>query len=593
MSPTSSASEKSTLRLVEDALAILLMALVWLVPNHQLPWQSFHHELLMGLVLIFGCLLVGWQARWTLEISKPILVLLCCASIPWVQWYFGVLPLEGQALIACLYICAMAVAFSLGANSVNRGDRLFKLLAGALALAAVVNVPVQFVQWHQWYSSDVGSIWMILIPPLAPGHRPSGMIMQPNQLATIQVWGLIGISWLQYRRKISSWIFFAAFAVVGAGIGLTQSRAGLIELFLVAALLTSVTSRLGIMRIVMTWWAFIGLQILWAKNFEVVASWFNLPSGVGEARLMTLDSVRLDGWRAYVEAVLERPWFGYGLSDLGYAYTEVASEKPNIFVGVRFVNAHNILLDMLLWLGMPLAVLVIAVLSAFALKSIRALRVRGELVFPLAIMASFGVHAMLELPHYFLYFLAPVALCSGIVYASSSKDVISSLPRHFWFAPVAVGLVLVPAIWIDYVGYQDRYTDWRYEKARVGDPTGISINSPLLLTQLHDELRLYRLEFDESLDRSKLVWVNRVATGIASPEAFYIAAKANAYLGDLDRARDWMWRLNAILTPEEILVTKQFWREEQRQLLALSKIDWPDSSVESELERDGSVQESK
>ena len=87
---------------VEDVLATMVMALVWLVPNHQLPWSAFHHELAMGLVLCLGVLLAAWQGRWSMPISPAVIGMLALALVPWFQWAAGIIPLSGHALISSL-----------------------------------------------------------------------------------------------------------------------------------------------------------------------------------------------------------------------------------------------------------------------------------------------------------------------------------------------------------------------------------------------------------------------------------------------------------------------------------------------------------
>jgi len=552
---------------------MMFMGLVWLMPNHQLPWSAFHHELVMGLVLSCGFMLAAWQGRWAVPASPAFAGLLLLAAVPWLQWAFGVIPLSGQAFISSLYVAATAWAFAWGHAGAIAGDRLFRILAGGLVLGAALNAPVQVIQWYQWYSVDLNSIMLMLVTPINSAQRPSGFILQPNQLATIQVWGLIGLTWLHRRGDVGRSLFLGVFAIIGLGLGLTQSRAGLLELVFVTTLLT-----LGLWREpsrfwLRAWWTMCVVQLVWAVHFKTVADWLNVPSEA-VARLSAIDGARLDAWAAYAAALLREPWWGYGIGDLGFAYTAAASDRPEMFIGQRFAHSHNAVLDLALWVGLPLAGVLVGVLAVWAVRSLIAVLGKREMVFPLAILVALAIHSMLELPHHFLYFLVPAGICAGYLHHAVSRKILVLSPA-IWLVAGVAGLSSIGMISVDYFPYQERYTEWRYENARVGSPPGTAVNPPLVLNQLHDELALYRLNIDDGLDEEKLAWVNLVAAATGSPPAYHTAAKANAYLGHNDRARDWMMRLNAILSEDDVKLMQYIWKNDQARLPRLKSIDWP------------------
>lgn len=558
---------------VEDVLAMMVIALVWLVPNHQLPWAGFHHELVMGLVLSAGCILAAWQGRWAMLLSPATIGLFFLSLLPWAQWALGIIPLSGQALVSSLYIAAVALAMCLGHAGAAAGDRLFRILAGGLVLGALLNVPVQIIQWYQWYTMELDSIMLMLVTPINSAQRPSGLILQPNQLATIQVWGLIGMTWLHVRGHVGRMSFLAVFVVVGVGLGLTQSRAGLLEMVFVAALLSMACWHRSARFWLASWWSMTLVQVVWALNFKAVADWLRVPTEA-VARLSSIDGARLDAWKAYWAAVLREPWRGHGVGDLGHAYTTVAADRPEIYIGQRFAHSHNAVLDLVLWVGIPLAVVLLLVLSVWAWRCLRAVAQQRELVFPLAVLAALAIHAMLELPHQFLYFLVPAAICAGWLHHAVARKT-WQVPKAAWVAAGATGLLASAVVSIDYFPYQERYTEWRYENARVGTPTGIAVEPPWVLNQIHDEIALYRLPIDAHLTDAQLQWVNRVAAAVASPAAYHAAAKANAQLGHVNEARDWMMRLNAMLPEDDVKLMQYIWKNDQARLPRLTAIDWP------------------
>lgn len=563
-------------QIVENALAMALLATVWLAPNHQAPWGSFHHELLMAISLAGTCGLLLWQTRWRLSVPVFAQLVLLAALLPWLQWGVGLLPKSGTALVSSAYIAAFGLSICVGFAGAREpsGQRLFSVLFGGLILAAFVNVPVQLVQWYQWYDHDLESLLMLFVTPISSGNRPSGMLLQPNQLATIQVWGLIGLTWFRYQRRISSPFFLLAFIPIVFGIGLTQSRAGLLEMTVVLGLLFLALRPAPRRDIVWTWGAAVAVLVVWGLNFAAVAEWLGVKS-TAVARLSSIDGARIDAWSAFWGAVMERPLAGYGVTDGGFAYVALAQERPDVFIGQRFAHAHNALLDLLLWVGLPLGLLIAGAFAMWSLKRLLALPRLPHTVFPLAVVFSMGLHAMLELPHQFLYFIVPAGVCIGWLSCSVPVQSVWTLPRWAWGAACLAAVAVITPIAMDYFPYQERYTEWRFENQRVGKRPDIALHQPLVLNQIHDELVLYRMPLSVDLSAQQLQWVADTARSVNSPPAFFAAAKAFALVGQTSEAQRWMMRYNAIMDPAGILQTKAIWRRDQERYQILASLPWP------------------
>ncbi len=559
---------------LENVLAAIALSLVWLVPNHQLPWSAFHHELAMAVALGLAAFVLASQTRWCPPISMFSGVLACIAIVPWLQWFGGSIPKVGTAAVSSAYVAAAMLAFWMGhAARVHDHRRILDIAFAALALAAALNVPVQWIQWMQWYSTDFDSLVLLLVTPISEQQRPSGMILQPNQLATIQAWGLIAISWFRFRRMLSLPTFVLLFAWIGIGIGLTQSRAGLLELLVVLGLLVFAFKGRAQRGILLTWCVGLALLVAWSLHFKSVAEWVGMQQGA-EARLTSIDGARIDAWRAFGSAVLERPWFGYGLTDGGFAYVAVAHLQPELFIGQRFAHAHNVIIDALLWFGIPLTALLLFLLGIWVAKRLLSLSKQPENAFALALLGALGVHAMLELPHQFLYFVAPAALFAGWLMPVGTGA--PSLPRATWAGAGLLTLVVAGTIAADYFPYQERYTEWRFENNRVGKRPDIEVHKPFVLNQIHDELLLYRLPLREGMTPSELQWVSETARSVNSPQAYYFAAKAYALSGQSEAARVWMMRFNAIMGTEGVQTIQSIWHRDQAAFPSLAGVVWPD-----------------
>lgn len=527
----------------------------------------------MAVALAAACILAAWQGHWKFPLSWAVLALLVLSLVPWLQWSSGIIPQTGQAFISSAYIAGFALAFALGSGAGVHQDRLLTIFFAALLLASALNVPVQIIQWFQWYSDQIDSILMILVTPINPAHRPSGFILQPNQLATIHVWGLIGATWLLYRGCISRWTFVASGLIIGIGLGLTQSRAGFLEILFVALILSWGCRSGHRIWVVGWWWALVGFQLLWALNFGLVVEWLSVPTEA-TARLSSIDGARIDAWRAFIAAVVQRPLAGFGVGDLGYAYTTLATERPDLYIGQRFAHSHNLIIDMALWFGAPLALILLALICRWSIGVLGVVSTNEKLIYPVASLGAFGIHSMLELPHHFLYFLVPVGVFAGALQLHAGGRLIL-FSRAVWVVAGAIILACASAVSYDYFPYQERYTEWRFEHARVGERPDVEVRPPILLDQIHDEMALYRLSYDKPFDSADLDWIRRAASAVASPPGYYAAAKAFALSGQHAAAVDWMMRLNAIMGADLVTTVQSIWRNDQRSFPALRQIDWP------------------
>ncbi len=560
------------LQQLENVLAAAALSLIWLVPNHQLPWSAFHHEIVVAAALGLIAVVLAWKTRWDVPISLFAGVLVVLAVVPWFQWSGGLLSKAGTAAVSSAYVAAVLLAFLMGhAAKVQQHHRLLDILFAALALAAAANVLVQWIQWMQWYSSDLESLLLLLITPINESQRPSGMILQPNQLATIQVWGLIALSWFWYRRMLSLAVFILLFAWIGIGIGLTQSRAGLLEIFVVTGLLVFALKGGSRQALLLIWCVGLALLIAWSLNFKLVTEWLGMQQGA-EARLTSIDGARIDAWLAFGAAILERPWFGYGLTDGGYAYVAVAHLHPELFIGQRFAHAHNAIIDVVLWFGIPVALLLLGALAVWIGGRLVALRREPENVFALGVLGALGVHAMLELPHQFLYFMAPAAMFAGWLMPVHHGYL---LPRPAWAVAGLLTLGVAGGMSADYFRYQERYTEWRFENSRVGKRPDIEVHAPLVLNQIHDELVLYRLPLRSDMSEQELQWISDTARNVNTPPAYYAAAKAHALAGRQELASVWMMRFNAIMGADGVNMVQGIWSNDQKTHPSLAALHWP------------------
>lgn len=572
-----SSIENPAQKSVETVLAVIFVAWVWFVPNHQLPWASFHHELWMGLVLVLAALLVGWQTKYRFDVPAAALLFLVLAFLPMLQWRLGVQPKWGQAAVASTYLLAVGISVVLGyVARINQSTRLIEILFGAILVAGLFNVPIQIIQWMQWYQQDFNSFIGFFVTPIPDVARPSGNLLQPNQLATLLVWGLLVLIWLLMKSK-SRWpLLVPGVLITLAGLALTQSRTGFVEVLIASAAIL--------------WWSWKNKR--WDVGFfavviPVLLTAFSLgigqladsigALGVSAPRLETSDGGRLEAYMLFLKAAFERPWLGFGIGDVGFAYVMLADQNADLYPGIRFLHSHNAVIDLVLWVGFPVAIALLILAARWVWNALKADLCLPDVLIPFLMLAAFGFHSMVELPHHYLYFLAPVGILVGwLSWRDDGRVPVLSAGRGWWLISSALGLIVISCMVYDYSRLQKIYTDWRYEQKKVGQVVRDPIPVPLMLNQISDELILYRTRFQESPDIDALKFVNETAMATPTPPAFFAAAVANGLAGNSIAARQWMARLNAVVPLPNYKQAVAAWREEQERHSILKNLSWPE-----------------
>jgi hypothetical protein len=169
-------------------------------------------------------------------------------------------------------------------------------------------------------------------------------------------------------------------------------------------------------------------------------------------------------WALLIDAVSQQAWLGYGWLQVGAAQLEAANRHP--MTEELWLQGHNLILDLVVWCGVPLGVLLASLVLYWYVS--RACRVRTlESVAGMLVVSIVGVHAMLELPHHYLYFLIPVGFWIGQIESSLTESRVQS--RQVWnWIPVALSIGIAAMILRDYGKLEDDFRLVRFESLRIG-----------------------------------------------------------------------------------------------------------------------------
>lgn len=561
----------STRRAFWLGLWVVAMACAWLLPNHYMPWRAFHADAWSGIVLSVAAVAVILRSRSTVQWHGPALLVAALACLPWLQYSADLIPFAGQAWITMAYLLGLLMALLTG----QRWERIApgqlpSALFLAVGIASVVSVNLQLQTWLGLVETGVMDIWSMGLV----GDRPYANLGQPNQLATLLLWGLLACAWgfINHKIRPSMALLLACFLLLG--IALTQSR----------------TAWLGLSFLLLATWAWRSLWpskwLPWCATAVYLFFWVCLSLLRGLAHVLLLGAensyfregqlqgdLRLQAWRLFLEAALQQPWWGYGWSEVTHAQLAVAADFPSL--QITFAHSHNLFFDLILWMGLPIGILVSAILVWWFISFMRVVANAQDAILVMW-LSIIGIHAMLEFPLHYAYFLLPTGMVIGILNRRVGDHVLWTTPRWtlvgLWLAVTVLFSVIVR----DYFRVESSFQTLRFELARIGTlPTG-KPPDVVLLTQLRERINLMRYQPKPGMSAEELAWMLQVVNAYPGSGVFYKAATALAMNDRPQEAQQWLKRISKISSVDECEMIRRVWAQDARANLLIAAVPWPE-----------------
>lgn len=499
------------------ALFSVALALPWLLPTHSAPWTMFHTEAALAIALLALPVwaIMSWSDHWPL--NWPPLALALTALLPIAQLASEQHSYRTDALIASLYLSGFALSAAIGARSeAMRPNRIPDTLFSSFAIAAISSVGLVLYQWLDISGLDV------LALPLPPGGRAVANLGQPNLLATLLVWGLLALWWGRARGRLGPAVAVAAAAFLLVGVAATQSRTGALQVALVAlaAAAGPGASRIAGRSVVL------GL-LAW---FAVCAlAWPTLTGALQLDPVLTVqDRIqpgrRLAIWTLALQMIAQRPWLGWGWNEGVTAQLALADTSPALHL--VFPYLHNLLLDLLVWNGVPLGMLIfVAMVVWFVNRWRHHAPMERPLLLALTVLL---LHALLELPHAHAIFLLPAGLLLGVLEIRAARPVVVRVPRVLMAGVTALLALTLAVIVVDYFRVEADLRATRMRNAGIGDLTPEPAPTLRLLTHFSELLEVIRIEPSAGLDPATLERMRRVAERFPSSSNLFRHAHAAA-----------------------------------------------------------------
>ena len=517
-------------------VAMMASTVVFVLPPARTPWH--------GMALLVAILML----------------------VPGLQYSLGLVTFAGDAWISTAYLVGFLLALLTGARwETMRPRHMLDHLFLAIGVAALLSVGLQF---HQWLRLDRLDIWS-----MGEGvGRPFANFGQPNQLGTFLIWGLLALAWGVIRRHIGGGVAIGISLYLSFGLALTSSHTAWLAISLLVACSwmwrrfwpdarwSWMVSGLAV------YFVLCNMCIGWLSQALTGASaedWGGIARISGESRPAI--------WALFLDAALQQPWWGYGWNQVVLAQMAVALEHPPLHV--YFAHSHNLFLDLMVWCGIPLGLMVSAWLLRWFWLRVRTVANAENAVLVLFLLVV-GNHAMLELPLHHAYFLLPAGLVIGALDVRMDiRPIIMGgrvTMRLLWL----VCVILLALIIRDYArvepAYQKLRFEWAHVKTEPANPPDV-----LLLTQWRDFVRFVRFEPTKGIAPADLQWMRDVAALYPSAGFFQKLATALALNQHPKEASQWLSRLCQVVSTSQCASVKAAWVLQAKNSPEVADVRWP------------------
>ena len=476
----------------------------WNLPNHYPLWTTFHSELISSVGV--GLLFIGmlWPAtpftlrrasvratlrveRVRLPLPRAVQVWLLIALLSPVQYLFGSFDFYGDALLGFLYTLGVALSVYTGylwAAQVGSAKVLRALFLSVVS-AGLAAGGVAFWQWMRLPTAGWWAMELI-------DSRPYGNFAQPNLFGLFMVMGVVCATALFETRVLQHrFSYYLVLVFFGWAMLVSESRASVLAMLSVAAFWFVTNWR---MPTRLRWYEVAtALALGWAvsRSLASIETALYLKAAVARATLEV--GPREAIWLQFWAAIKAHPWAGYGFGQGVAALREVAAHTGP---ARNTIYAHSFVLDLMVWVGIPLGLILTAALGRWMGGWLRkgedvGLMAQRHSVF--AFWLALVVQSLLEFPYAHTFFLLPAALLAGAIarmpqMPQGAADSLS--PPRFVASRPALALAALAAVLLaltawDYLQFETEFRANRFDKGHFERPAEHDAHlGPVMLDQL-------------------------------------------------------------------------------------------------------------
>lgn len=523
-------------------LAALLMAAAWLSPVHRMPWTTFSSEILTFAAALSMCMCFAKQAP---KIAKPQWIAAGIIFVPLIQWAAGLIIYFSTALLSSAYLLMFWLMVVMGYNlaqSQQARERVFTRFSVLVLIVAVISSLIAVLQWLNLTSYLPGLVNVL------KGNRPYANFAQPNNLATFLTMGTFACLYLFEQRVLAKRILVPITLLLIFAIALTQSRTSwvvclFVPIYWLMRHYWGVKSyqrnhRLGISWLLLWVGIFIAdIALLPTFNTWIAALSEQSPvTTIAVADRVSSGYLRFDMWMQSLIALGQQPWFGYGWNQTGTAQMAAFDLYPS---HEWYKSAHNMIFDLLLWNGLLIGSLVVGYLVCWLYWLNKGAKENVSIIAGLMV-AAILIHAMLEYPIHYAYFLLPMGFLLGLIQSQYPRLPSVKLPVIFIHLIVLGGVVLGSVAVRDVELYKTQSYLTSQKSLNLEDERDMQKNI-WVLTQFKERVWWIGLAPSTQVSDLELAHIGRMVSNSASRYDLHKYAQILAFNGKRSEAEHQLW----------------------------------------------------
>ncbi len=470
------------------AVLCLALTIPFGVVNHTYPIPTFYAEYTaLALYLALGATvaLLARVSEPRVPFASPVIALMPLA--------FGVLLIAQTALLpvaqpsmnwlggAYLLASFGAVHTGFGFVRAGLGEKALRIGAAAFMVGGLFAV---FCQAVQLFHLEVKFTPFVVAYNVMVERRPFGNMAQANHLASVIAFAMAGALYYVQMRRLPVVLWLIVSAVYSLGFALTVSRgpwlqtaviviAGFWMAFVQGRAMASEGFDSPGRRDARAWIIPVVLAVLFVVVNGLVR-WANVRYGFDLAqsaaeRMQDAGQIapRLVLWKYGWTMFKTHPLLGVGWGEFPRYQFELVPELGDVEIAN---NAHDIFIDLLAKTGaLGMAILV----SGIVLWLIRVLRAPQTpmRIFGLSLLGVLMMHALVEYPQQYMFFLMPVMLIIGLLETRPLRLVARPLSYGMYVVLVLGGLAALYPTMRDYNRAEVLYYGSRPAEQYRNDPS--------------------------------------------------------------------------------------------------------------------------
>ncbi len=523
-------------------LSALLLLLAWLLPIHKMPWTTFGSELLTflsAIVLLFTFI------DKNLKVPKPQMLVLPILAIPLVQFGFGQILYFSNVLLCTAYITMfwlMVVAgYNLAVGEKGQREQVFKIFCLVVFTGAILSSVIAISQWLGLNG------YLRPLVNLLNGNRPYANFAQPNNLATFLCMGVFACLYLYEKKILPSAVLAITTFIFLFAIALTQSRTAwvvcIFTLIYLAIKQFGQAKRLSFPKLLVWVGIFIVIIASLPMLNQLITSMtaHDVTQTTSVVERASSGYLRLDMWNQALIAIGQHPWLGYGWNQTGMAQIAAFDFYPS---HEWYKTAHNVVLDLLIWNGIPLGGLIILYMAGWLYWLNKGIKESVSIAAGLMVCAIL-IHALLEYPIHYAYFLLPLGFLLGVIQAQYPQIPKVKLNSFVIVAVIIIGVALIGAIYRDYMLYRQQSV-FVAKKTLTSSQQQVMNQDIYILTQFKERVWWIGLNPYTQMSDQQLQYIGRMVANLASAYDINKYAQVLAFNGKKAEAEHQLWILKTL-----------------------------------------------